>query len=88
MFLHAQKRIQDQVALRGALEALLLDMFEENFLLFSHLLSLVRHDFACLIDCGRILSFRDMTGKKGSRRGIFAHVPGWRNGRRYGLKIR
>ena len=32
----AQEHIQNQVALRGALQALLLNVFDENFLLFSH----------------------------------------------------
>ena len=36
MLFHAEKRIQNQVALGSALEPLLLDMLEENFLLFSH----------------------------------------------------
>ena len=32
----AQKNVENQVALSGALESLLLNVFEENFLLFSH----------------------------------------------------
>ncbi len=38
MSFRPQKDIENQVALAGALEALLLDMVTENFLLFSHLL--------------------------------------------------
>ena len=36
MLFRAQKHIQNQVALGRAFESLLLDMFEKNFLLFSH----------------------------------------------------
>src|SRR5712692_4387491 len=36
MTLRAQKHFQDQVALRGSLEALYAKMFDENFLLFGH----------------------------------------------------
>jgi hypothetical protein len=36
MLFRAQKYIENQVALSGALESLLLDMCEKNFLLFSH----------------------------------------------------
>ena len=32
----SQKCVENQVALRRALKSLLLDMFEKNFLLFSH----------------------------------------------------
>ena len=36
MCFRAQEDVENQVALRRALEALSLDMFEENFLLFGH----------------------------------------------------
>ena len=36
MLFRAQKDVENQIALRSALKALLLDMFEKNFLLFSH----------------------------------------------------
>jgi len=38
MSFRPEKDVENQVALGGALEALLLDMVAENFLLFSHLL--------------------------------------------------
>lgn len=36
VFFRAQKHIEDEFPLRRALQSLLLDMFEKNFLLFSH----------------------------------------------------
>jgi hypothetical protein len=38
MRFRAQEDVKDQVALRGTLQSLLLNMLEKNFLLFSHLL--------------------------------------------------
>src|SRR5215210_324794 len=42
MLLRAQKDIQDQVALRRALQASLLQVLKKYFLLFTHMLSICR----------------------------------------------
>ena len=43
MFFSAQKNIQDEVALRRALESPLLDVFKKDFLLFGYWIFCRRH---------------------------------------------
>src|SRR3982750_786137 len=57
MFFSSQKHLEDQVSLRGALQSLVLDVLEEDFLLFSHKCGRCESYSTTIEGAGRILTF-------------------------------